>query len=334
MNQSTDTRRVEAQHELLRSLTGVVEEHLGLLAPIEKSWQPTDFLPDLGAEDWQEQVARFREPARQLTDEVLVVLVGDMVTEEALPNYAISLNLLARDEKGDAPDPWARWMRGWTAEENRHGDLLNAFLRLTGRVDMRAVEVTVNHLIARGFNPRTDPDPYAGLIYTSFQERATMISHANVGKLALKDGDANLSKICAKIAGDESRHAAFYTRIMGEVMDQDPERGVMIFRNMLRRIIAMPGRHMHDGETPDLFDRFAAVAQRLGVYTVRDYAEIVAHLVETWKISTRSLSGTAAKAQDFLCLQSERLASLADSVAQDVAARPPARFSWIHDRAV
>ena len=64
---------------------------------------------------------------------MLVVLVGDMVTEEALPNYAISLNLIARDENGTNDDPWAKWMRGWTSEENRHGDLLNAYLRLTGR---------------------------------------------------------------------------------------------------------------------------------------------------------------------------------------------------------
>ena len=328
----TVAQRTAPQYELLDSLSSVVGEHLGLLAPIEKAWQPTDFLPDFGAEDWQEQIARFREPAQQLSDEVLVVLVGDMVTEEALPNYAISLNLLARDSLGDAPDPWAKWMRGWTAEENRHGDLLNAFLRLTGRVDMRAVELTVQHLIARGFNPRTDPDPYAGLIYTSFQERATMVSHANVGKLAQKDGDANLAKICAKIAGDESRHAAFYTRMMGEVMARDAEGGVLVFRDMLRRIIAMPGRHMYDGESPDLFDRFAGVAQRLGVYTVHDYAEIVQFLVNTWKIPTLSLSGKAAKAQDFLCKQPERLVSLAERVAEDMKAHSATPFSWIHNR--
>src|SRR5439155_20381399 len=138
------------QHEVVQGLRGVVEQNLNLLAPIEKAWQPTDYLPDLTAADWREQVSRFREPAQQLTDEVLVVLVGDMVTEEALPNYAIALNLIAKDERGDSPDPWARWMRGWVAEENRHGDLLNAFLRLTGRVDMRAVEVTVQYLIANG----------------------------------------------------------------------------------------------------------------------------------------------------------------------------------------
>ena len=90
-----------------------------------------------------------------ISDELLVVLVGDMVTEEALPSYAVSLNGLVRDHEGTSPAPWARWLRGWTAEENRHGDLLNAYLRLTGRVDMRAVERTIHHLIANGFNPRS-----------------------------------------------------------------------------------------------------------------------------------------------------------------------------------
>src|SRR3546814_3025788 len=62
------------------------------------------------------------------------------------------------------------------------------------------------------------------------------------------------------------------------------------------------------------------------------YAEIVGYLVDTWKVASRSLTGKAAKAQDFLCAQSERLSSLADMVAEDIAARPKAAFSWIHNR--
>ena len=72
----------------------------------------------------------------------------------------------------------SRWSRAWTAEENRHGDLLNRYLYLTGRVDMRAVERTIQRLISRGFDPNFNPggvkpsgDPYRGFIYTSFQER-------------------------------------------------------------------------------------------------------------------------------------------------------------------
>lgn len=332
MGAEDEATRVAGQIEVLRGLRPFVADNLGLLTKIEDAWQPTDYLPNLTAPDWREQLEAFREPAKELSDEVLVVVVGDMVTEEALPNYAVALNLIAQDETGTSDDPWAVWLRGWTSEENRHGDLLNAFLRLTGRVDMRAIEVTVHHLIANGFNPRAHPDPYAGLIYTSFQERATKISHVNVGRLAAKDGDPTLGKICKRIAGDESRHEAFYTRMMGEVMDRDPERGILIFRQMLRRIISMPGRLMDDGSGPDLFDRFATVAQRLNVYTAFDYASIVRHLVATWKVADRSVSGKAAAAQDFLCAQAERLESLAGHVTEEAAKQPPSRFSWIHGR--
>ena len=320
------------QLELLRGMSSFVGENLNLLTPISEAWQPTDYLPDLTAENWREQVESFRGPMQELSDELLVVLVGDMITEEALPNYAVSLNLLAQDPTGTAPDPWAKWLRGWTSEENRHGDLLNAFLRLTGRVDMRAIEVTVHHLISNGFNPRAYPNPYAGLIYTSFQERATKISHMNVGKMCHLAGDTHLGKICKRIAGDKSRHEAFYTRMMGEVMERDPERGILVFREMLRKIIAMPGKLMDDGQDPDLFDHFANVAQRMKVYTAFDYSSIVKHLVSTWKITSLQLTDKAAAAQDWICNHSERLDSIAQQVVDHSASQPPTRFSWIHGR--
>src|SRR3954469_613168 len=166
---------LNAQREVLRGMETFVGENLSFLAPIEKAWQPTDYLPDLTAPDWREQVQRLREPAAGLSDEVLVVLVADMVTEEALPSYSVSLNLLAEDFDGTSERPWARWLRGWTSEENRHGDLLNAYLRLTGRVDMRAVEVTVHHLLNNGFSPGAYPDLYPGLVYTAFRERGAKV---------------------------------------------------------------------------------------------------------------------------------------------------------------
>ncbi|MFA9479732.1 acyl-ACP desaturase [Phycisphaerales bacterium AB-hyl4] len=317
----------ESQREVLTGLTETVRKSLSLLIPPEKSWQPTDYLPDLTAPDWHEQLAEFREPAKGLSDEVLVVLVGDMVTEEALPSYSVSLNIIAQDFEGTSDAPWARWLRGWTAEENRHGDLLNAFLRLTGRVEMKSVELTVHHLLNNGFNPRVHPDLYAGLVYTAFQERATKISHNNVGKLAAAEGNVALGNICRRIAGDEARHEMFYTRMMSAVLEQDPAGGTITAGNMLRRIIAM-----YDGKDPDLFDHFSVVAQRLGVYTVRDYASIVRHLVDTWGIANLPLTGKAARAQTFLCQHAERVELQADRVAERIAQEPRIRFSWIHDR--
>lgn len=122
--------------------------------------------------------------------------------------------------------------------------------------------------------------------------------------------------------------------MMGEVMQRDPDGGVLVFRDMLRRIITMPGKLMDDGKDPDLFDHFANVAQRLNVYTVHDYAGIIRHLVSTWKVSDMGLSGKAANAQEWLCLQADRLDSLAERVAEDVKKQPPTKFSWIYDRMV
>lgn len=39
-----------------------------------------------------------------------------------------------RDETGASPTPWAQWTRLWTAEENRHGDLMSKYIYLTGRL--------------------------------------------------------------------------------------------------------------------------------------------------------------------------------------------------------
>jgi acyl-[acyl-carrier-protein] desaturase len=325
---------VPDHRDVIRAIEPAVEEHLHLLAPIERAWQPTDYLPDLEAGNWREQVEAFRQTAETISDELLVVLIGDMVTEEALPSYSMALNGLVRDEEGTSPAPWARWLRGWTAEENRHGDLLNAYLRFTGRVDMRAVERTVHHLIANGFNPKSQADPYNLLIYTSFQERATRISHSNVGRIAAREGDANLRRICGLIAGDEARHEAFYTRMMAKVLELDPAGGILALRSMLRGLIAMPGRFMDDGRDADLFDHFAVIAQRLNVYTVRDYAAIIDHLVRVWNIAERSVAGGAARAQDEVCRLAERYARVADRTAVALARQQPVAFRWLRGRKV
>ena len=103
---------------------------------------------------------------------------------------------------------------------------------------------------------------------------------------------------------------------------------------MLRGRIAMPGRFMDDGKDPDLFDHFAIVAQRTNVYTVRDYASIIEHLVTAWDIAGRAVTGEAARAQDELCRQAERYERLAERTAAALAKQPARAFSWIRDRTV
>ena len=256
-----------------------------------------------------------------------------MVTEEALPTYQTWLNRLqgVTDQTGDSDRPWARWGRGWTAEENRHGDLLNRYLYLTGRVDMHAVEVTIHHLINKGFDPKTENDPYLGFIYTSFQERATKISHRNVAKLALRAGEDKLHQICGLIAGDEARHEKAYKLFMSKIFEIDAAEAVRAFASMMKRKIVMPAVLMRDATEENLFAKFSRIAQRTGIYTAKDYSAIIDDLVNHWNVPALSgLSGLAAKAQDYLCTLAERYEALADRVIVNV----PMRFSWIHGREV
>jgi acyl-[acyl-carrier-protein] desaturase len=322
------------QLEVIQSIEGFVGEQLDtLLLNVNESWQPSDFLPDLTAENWSEQLNEFRMLAQSLPDDLLVILVGDMVTEEALPTYQTWLNRLngITDLTGASPTPWARWSRGWTAEENRHGDLLNKYLYLTGRVDMHSVERTIHHLINNGFDPRTENDPYLGFIYTSFQERATKISHRNVGTLAKKAGEDRLHKICGMIAGDEARHEKAYKLFMTKIFELDPAHAVLAFAAMMKTKIAMPAILMNDGNSNNLYTKFSLVAQHTGVYTAKDYAEIIGTLVREWKIAgLTGISGASARAQDYLCTLSDRYRQLAERIKFSGVEK----FSWIYDREI
>ena len=318
--------------EVVQALAPEVERQLRMLPLPAEAWQPADYLPDFSSEGWPAGLASLRAEAARLPDDLLAVLVGGAVTEEALPSYSMAFNQLVQDTQGTSIGPWPRWLRGWTAEENRHGDLLNAYLRLSGRVDMRAVEVTIQQLVVGGFDSGSQADSYNLLVYTSFQERATRLSHRATGELAVRAGAPGLARICRVIAGDEARHETFYQRMVGAVLDQDPEGALLAFADMLDRQIAMPGRHMGGAADPGLFDRFAHVAQRLGVYTAADYAAIVSHLVTTWRVADRVVSGEAARAQEWLCRAPDRYTRLAGRVAGVVARQPAGSFPWITGR--
>lgn len=139
--------------EIFKSLEDWAEINILVhLKPVEKCWQPQDFLPDPESEGFYDQVRELRERAKEIPDDYFVVLVGDMITEEAIPTYQTMLNTLdgVRDETGASLTSWAMWNRAWTAEENRHGDLLNKYLYLSGRVDMKQIEKTIQYLIGSG----------------------------------------------------------------------------------------------------------------------------------------------------------------------------------------
>ncbi|GMY32724.1 stearoyl-[acyl-carrier-protein] 9-desaturase, chloroplastic-like isoform X4 [Fagus crenata] len=310
---------------------------LTLLKPVEQCWQPQDFLPNPTLDGFVEQVHELRQRTRDIPDDYFVVLVGDMITEEALPTYQTRINSteIFHDETGVDITPWAIWARAWSAEENRHGDLLNKYLFLSGRVDMKQIEKTTQHLIGSGMDIGTGKNPYLWTIYTSFQERAAFISHGNTAKLAVQHGDVKLAQVCGMIASDEKRHESAYTKIAEKLFELDPNEMVMTFADMMRRKISMPAHLMYDGHDHNLFDHFAIVASRIGVYTAKDYREIVELLVDKWKVEKLTgLSSEGREAQDYVCRLAQRLRRLEERALAKAQKAPTIPFSWISGRVV
>ncbi|XP_038680026.1 stearoyl-[acyl-carrier-protein] 9-desaturase, chloroplastic-like [Tripterygium wilfordii] len=324
--------------EIFKSMEGWARDNiLSLLKPPQKSWQPQDFLPDAASDGFMEQISELRERASQIPDDYFVVLVGDMITEEALPSYQTRLSScdIFKDETGIDNTPWAIWTRAWSAEENRHGDLLNKYLYLSGRVDMKQIETTIQHLIGSGMDVGVGTNPYLAITYTSFQERATFVSHGNTAKLAMKYGDTKLAQICGTIASDEKRHETAYTKIIGKLFELDPNETVMAFSYMMRKSISMPAHLMSDGCDENLFLHFTSMASRTGVYTAMDYIDILEHLIAKWNVEKLlGLSDEGRRAQDYVCELAPRLKRLAERAQGKVKETPTIPFSWIFGRKV
>ena len=147
-------------------------------------------------------------------------------------------------------------------------------------------------------DPKTENNPYLGFIYTSFQERATFISHGNTARHAKDLGDLKLAQICGTIAADEKRHETAYTKIVEKLFEIDADGTILGLADMMKKKISMPAHLMYDGQDDNLFEHFSTVAQRLGVYTAKDYADILEFLVERWNVETLSgLSSEGHRAQ-------------------------------------
>jgi len=296
--------------EVMRHVEHFVEEKLPkFLRPIDKNWQPADMLPDSRDLSFFDEVRNLQERARELAYAFWAVLIGDTITEEALPTYEswlIGMDGVNHLESNG----WTKWIRGWTAEENRHGDLLNKFLYLSGRVDMKQMEISTQYLLNDGFDIGTGADPYRNFVYTSFQEMATFISHKRVGAIAKKQDNPDLAKICATIAADEGRHAHAYKEFVRKIMEVDPSEMMLAFADMMKKKIVMPAHYLREAgvDLGSTFTHFSDAAQRLGVYTGYDYVDILESLLTDWNIDkVPDLNEAGEQARDYLMKLPDRL---------------------------
>lgn len=294
--------KVEVLSELSPFVESLMNDHLAK----RKLWFPSDFLPaDEQMDDDAERNAKaLKERARGIGDGVRVAVALNLLTEEGLPHFH---RLLATHLGED--NVWSKWNFLWTAEEDRHGGILRDYARDARLFRFKQIEMMQFAYQAAGFTPEWDKDPYKVFVYTSLQERATQIAHANTGKSA-GTHEPTLQGILSSVAADEARHYSFYRNVFKAILNIDPNKALQAALSILPSI-EMPGL------TVPHFKEMADIIRRIGIYGPWDYRKIVDEVVEFWRIEILTgLNEMGRKAQEKIMKISERLKKVAEYLDQ------------------
>jgi acyl-[acyl-carrier-protein] desaturase len=308
-----------AKLEVLADLEPVVAEFIESHETKKDDWLPSDMLPS-GSEDSNVSfLAELRDRARGLADATRVALTINILTEEGLPHF----HRLIAEHLGSR-NFWSKWNNLWTAEEDRHGNILRDYIRDSRLLNFSALESMQFNYLRAGFSPDWGSDPYKLFIYTSCQEKATQVSHINTGKMAA-GREPLLVSITQKIAQDESRHYAFYMNVFREIIRRDPNEALAAASSIMPAI-DMPGISIQN------FNDYADVIRRAGIYGPRDYKLIIEHLIRLWEIDVLPcLNEIGRIAQEKIMSIPARLEKVAEYVEQRSKAKS-FRFEVLYGR--
>ena len=293
--------------QLLQELEPVVERNLNRHLSMRKDWNPHDYIPwsdgknyyALGGQDW--------EPGQsQLSEVAQVAMVQNLLTEDNLPSYhrEIAMNF-------GMDGAWGQWVNRWTAEENRHGIALRDYLVVTRAVDPVALEELRLEQVTRGFSPGQNQqgDMFAeslfdSVIYVSFQELATRVSHRNTGKAC---NEPIADQLLQRVSADENLHMIFYRDVTEAGLEIAPNQAMKSLHRVLRNF-KMPGFTVPE------FRRKAVIIAVGGVYDPRIHLEdVVMPVLKKWRIFEREdFTGEAAAMRDDLALLVEEIEEACD----------------------
>lgn len=193
-------------------------------------WFPHTMVPWTEATDYDPEYQWCPEES-SIAPAVRSALFVNVLTEDNLPYYFRDIErMFGRD------GAWGEWVRRWTAEEGRHGFVINAYLLATRSLDPVELERGRMAQVQSGQVPEP-PSVAEGLAYVSLQELATRISHFNTGNL-LEDPVGRA--MMRRVAADENLHYLFYRDAMSALIEADPSAGVIAIDNQVTSF-AMPG---------------------------------------------------------------------------------------------
>jgi acyl-[acyl-carrier-protein] desaturase len=90
-NEIFEEKRREVMKHVEKYMLEKMHEYL---KPIDTNWQPSDFLPDSTRSTFFEEIKELQESAKGLSYDLVAVLIGDTITEEALPTYESWLTMV------------------------------------------------------------------------------------------------------------------------------------------------------------------------------------------------------------------------------------------------
>ncbi len=305
----TPSAETMARVEVLSDLEPVVHELMEAHEAKRILWFPSELLAPAPDTDPDAHIRQLRAHADGISLPARVALALNLLTEEGLPHFH---RLLATYLGGDTF--WAKWTNLWTAEEDRHGAVLHDYMHDSKILDNPILERMQFEYLKAGFEPTWDKDPYRVFVYTTLQERATQVSHANTGKLAGKY-EPTIGTVLQNVAKEEARHYTFYRRIFKEVLERDPNRGLASAAEIMPSI-DMPGVNMPH------FREMADVIRRAGIYGPRDYLAIVEEQIKFWAIEAMdSLDDIGKAAQEKILGIPKRLERVADAMESRTKAK-------------
>jgi acyl-[acyl-carrier-protein] desaturase len=291
-----------AKVEVLADLEEVVHELMEVHEAKRILWFPSELLAPPPDTDPDRHIRELRKRAEGISLPMRVALALNLLTEEGLPHFH---RLLAAYLGGDTF--WSKWTNLWTAEEDRHGAVLHDYARDSQILNNPELERMQFEYLRAGFEPAWDKDPYRVFVYTTLQERATQVSHANTGKLA-SEYEPTIGEVLANVAKEEARHYAFYRTIFKEVLKRDPNRALVSAAEIMPSI-DMPGVNMPN------FREMADVIRRAGIYGPRDYLKIVEEQIRFWTIDAlEGLDEMGRRAQEKILGVPARLNRVADAM--------------------
>ena len=262
-----------AKIEVLADLEDVVHDLMESHEAKRVLWFPSELLTPAPDTDPDEHIRRLRERAEGVSLPARVALALNLLTEEGLPHFHRLLSAYLGSDSF-----WTRWTNLWTAEEDRHGAVLHDYARDSRILDNPVLERMQFEYLRAGFEPAWDKDPYRVFVYTTLQERATQVSHANTGKLA-GEYEPTIGIVLSNVAKEEARHYTFYRTVFKEVLARDADRALVSAAEIMPAI-DMPGINMPN------FREMADVIRRAGIYGPWEYKKIVEEQIKYWAIDT------------------------------------------------